>query len=124
MNQHDSGLDPLLPVQVLYRRADSPERRLLAAVLEDAVHMFQQLHGAQRFRGRRLFREVENWFASERTDHLFTFVRICDVLGLDAGWIRSGLARWREDRAQSGGVVVILPRANTAPTTPSARAAS
>ena len=93
--QDNHDFDPVLPSQVSLPLPDTPERRLLAAVLEDAVRTYQRLSSARDFRGRRLFREVEEWFASEHTDGPFAFVRICEVLGLDGAWIRAGLARWR-----------------------------
>ena len=95
MERDNHDFDPVLSSQASLPPPDSPERRLLAAVLEDAVRTFQKLSRARDFRGRRLFREVEEWFASEYGDSPFAFVRICEVLGLDGAWLRAGLARWR-----------------------------
>ena len=97
--QRERGVDPVLPSQAVRPGPDTPERRLLAAVLEDAVRTYQQLAGVRDVRGRRLFREVAEWFDAEGGDTPFAFVRICEVLALDSAWVRTGLQRWRAAHA-------------------------
>ncbi len=46
-------------------------------------------------RGRRLFREVQDWIESGDNEP-FSFQHICDVLGIDPAYLREGLERWRE----------------------------
>ncbi len=110
----DISLDTMVPAQFFSRRGDlaQPEKRLLAAVLEDAIRTFQSLHGARRFRGRRLFREAELWFASDRTDDVFTYVRVCQALAIDPDWLREGLRRWRAAREEA---IYQLPSITDAP---------
>jgi hypothetical protein len=74
-----------------------PEHRLMLAVLEDAVHIYQ-IGGRGDGRTRRLYAETERWFASTDTSWPFSFVRICQVLGLDPEYVLSGLRRWRVAR--------------------------
>jgi len=69
----------------------------MLAVLEDAVHVYQ-IGGSGGARTRRLYAETEQWFASTDTSWPFSFVRICQVLGLDPEHVRSGLRRWRVAR--------------------------
>lgn len=91
----------ILPGQLFLRNIATPEKRLLLAVLEEAVGTFQREVVATDRQGRSVFDAVEAWFASEDTAWLFSFRGICDVLGLDATYVRSGLARWLEgQRAQ------------------------
>lgn len=71
------------------------EKRLQVAVLADAVLTFHQSAGNKRARARRLFAEVETWFASDEADGPFTFVAICDSLKFDPIYIRRGLRDWR-----------------------------
>ena len=71
-----------------------PEKRLQIAVLADAVLAFQRWAGDERARGRRLFAEVEAWFAFDDADGPFTFIAICDSLKLDPSYIRRGLRLW------------------------------
>jgi|SRR5207247_1323363 len=70
-----------------------PEKRLQVAVLADAVLMFHRWAGDERVR--RLFAEVEAWFASDDADGPFTFITICDSLKFDPSYIRWGLRQWR-----------------------------
>jgi hypothetical protein len=72
----------------------------MLAVLEDAVGTFQKYVTAPNRRGQRLFSEAEEWFASESTDWPFGFENVCQALGLEPGYLRGGLWRWRD--AQRG----------------------
>jgi hypothetical protein len=72
-----------------------PEKRLQVAVLADAVLTFQRWAGVEHPRARRLFAEVDVWFASDDADGPFTFVTICDSLSFDPAYVRSGLRQWR-----------------------------
>ena len=76
------------------------EKRLMLAVLEEAVATFQRYVHAQSRRGRRLFAETLEWFASDDLGWPFTFVNLCHGLGFDVDYLRMGLRRWR-DRMQS-----------------------
>ncbi len=85
----------VLPAQVFDRRADllQPEKRLMLAILEDATATLLR-HPTPRHAGkRRALRETEAWLDSPDTESPFAFIRICEALGLDAQWLRAGLAR-------------------------------
>jgi hypothetical protein len=79
-----------------------PEHRLMLAVLEDAVHTHQRSSGFRDARNRRLFRETDEWFASDEATSPFSFIVICQVFGLDPDYLRAGLARWTAARATNG----------------------
>lgn len=103
----------LLPAQffagVRHDAALRPEKRLLLAVLEDAVGDFQRDVVATGREAKRRFDEAEAWIASEESTWPCAFVPICNALGLDAGWVRRGLWRWRDEqraRAARGEPVV------------------
>ena len=96
---HAAGarLEPevVLPAQVFDRRASmlQPEKRLMLAILEDATATLLR-HPTPRHAGkRRALRETEAWLDSPDTESPFAFIRICEALGLDAQWLRRGLAR-------------------------------
>jgi hypothetical protein len=118
------GLSQLHPRNLDRPRADSPmppgffrclhgrtvgrgELRLAAAILEDAIHSFQRNRGAVEFHRRLLYWEVEQWFASRDLAPVFSFERVCSVLGLNADDIRRLLQRWAEKR-QDGPVPALL----------------
>ena len=91
--------DSFLPAQLYDRPFGGarlqPEKRLQVAVLADAVLTFHRWAGDERARARRLFAEVEAWFASDDADGPFTFITVCDSLKYDPDYIRRGLRQWR-----------------------------
>jgi hypothetical protein len=76
------------------------ERRLVLAILEEAVRSYQHYAFASNRRGRRLFGETCEWFDAHDNMWIFSFENICYALDLDAEHIRTGLARWRQDEAR------------------------
>lgn len=72
------------------------ERRLMLAVLEDAVSCFQKYAGATRPRGQRLFREAEEWFRDEDASWPFSFEAVCSVIGIDSDYFRGQLRGWKD----------------------------
>jgi hypothetical protein len=106
-----SGDDTLLPSQFWSMLADprsEPEKRLMVAVLEEAISVV--VNGAARDDERRaVVREADRWFASDDRANPFAFASICDVLDLDAGQVRQALSGWqcrqrlfRRPRLQAG----------------------
>jgi hypothetical protein len=101
------GLEPetVLPSQFFDRfKIDAslqPEKRLMLAVLEDAVGTFQKYAGATSRRSRRLHAEAEEWFADSDVTWPFAFRNICQALGLEPEWLRRGLERWRLEQTQT-----------------------
>ena len=91
--------DILLPNQYFaaFRRgrAVEGERRLMLAVLEDAVDAYRKHVGACDPREQACFLEAKEWFYSSDRTWLFAFENICDVLEMNADYLRSGLDRWR-----------------------------
>ncbi len=74
------------------------EKRLMFAVLEDAVSSFQKYHLARNKKGKELFRDVEKWITEEKDDWLFTFRNICESLEINPDYLRQGLLKWKEGR--------------------------
>jgi hypothetical protein len=90
----NGGLPPRLTVdhELPTMASMQPERRLLVAVLHDAILSFTKYRRCLSVRGRRLFAEVEAWFASDDGSWLFSFVNICETLGVSAQRIRAALS--------------------------------
>lgn len=90
----------LLPTQ-LYERGSRAilegERRLMLAVLEDAVSCFQKYAGATGQRGRRLFQEAEEWFLEDDGTWVFSFEAICAVLNINSEYFRKNLESWKQE---------------------------
>lgn len=91
--------DSLLPDQYFDRLAaragDTPEKRLMFAVLLDAVINLQRGHSPRAT-------EAELWIRNEEDDDApFSFRGICEALGIEAGYLARGLLAWRVDRERS-----------------------
>jgi hypothetical protein len=94
--------DILAPVQyhdiMRGNRYLPPEKRLMLAVLEDAVVCFQKYVSASSRSGKKQFSEAENWFFSEPNQGLYSIDNVCEILGLSPSYIRTGLMRWKEKK--------------------------
>jgi hypothetical protein len=85
--------DALLPEQYFDRLAartsDTPERRLLFAVLLDAVIQLQR-------RNTTGSSEAERWIRNDtESDSPFAFRNVCEALGIEPGYLARGLLSWR-----------------------------
>jgi hypothetical protein len=94
--------DTLLPEQYLetFRRRFylEPEKKLMLAVLEDAIACFQKYIFARDPKGKLLFQEAEEWVQDRNNDWLFSFTNVCETLGFDPDYLRQGIVRWKEQR--------------------------
>jgi hypothetical protein len=72
-----------------------PERRLMLAVLEDAVLAYQRFSCATTRAGARAFLEAQSWIESDDLIWPVSYRNVCDTLGLDSDALRSGLRAWR-----------------------------
>jgi hypothetical protein len=67
----------------------------MLAVLEDAVDSYRKCALARDPREQSCFLEAKEWFLSDDRTWLFAFENICDVLEMNADYLRSGLDKWR-----------------------------
>jgi hypothetical protein len=97
--------DTLMPEQYLetFRRKLhlEPEKKLLLAVLEDAIACFQKYLFAKDGKGKVLFLEAEEWILDRDTDWLFSFANVCEMLGFEPTYLREGLIRWKAQKVES-----------------------
>jgi hypothetical protein len=73
-----------------------PEKRLMLAILEEAVYCFQDNYSAQHGKKKRLFDSAHRWFFRVIGDWVFSFENICSVLELNPEYIRKGLIQWKQ----------------------------
>jgi hypothetical protein len=90
--------DTVLPTQFCDgRRAETllePEKRLMLAILKDAIDCFRDNCSAKQGKKKRLFDNAKGWlFGSD--DWVFGFQNICSVLGLNPKYVLKGLVRWQ-----------------------------
>jgi hypothetical protein len=98
-------LDVLLPAQYLEKNKKieaMPEKTLMLAVLEDAVYCFQKYLLVPDKRGKILFKEAERWLFDDDDRDVFSYRNVCEILGIDADYLRLGLLRWKEKRLACG----------------------
>jgi hypothetical protein len=91
--------DTLLPDQYLdtFRRKLhlEPEKKLMLAVLEDAIACYQKYFFARDGKGKALFLEAESWVEERSGEGVFSFDSVCEILGLDPAYLRRGMREWK-----------------------------
>ncbi len=94
--------DTLLPIQYFeaMRRKHllEGEKRLILSVLEDAVECFMKCIDSSTNKGQRLFRDADEWISLEDKRWVFSFDNVCDMLDINAEYMRAGLRRWKEKK--------------------------
>jgi len=70
-----------------------PEKRLIFAVLLDAVECFQKYAGHE---ADRLFRDTGKWIFENDREWPFSFINICEAVDINPKYLRKGLLQWRQ----------------------------
>ena len=86
--------DPILPSQYFLRPKNDAfraEKRLMGAVLTHALLEYRKYAAAADPWSQRRFAEIRVWFAADEADWPFSFVTICEALGLDVSRVRAAL---------------------------------
>jgi hypothetical protein len=76
---------------------NSPETRLMLAVLEDALATFRRGINSLIPAERQCFREVETWLRSGDNESPFSFECICWTLGMNPDYVRAGFYQVKRD---------------------------
>ncbi|HXG50441.1 MAG TPA: hypothetical protein VNN77_03425 [candidate division Zixibacteria bacterium] len=77
------------------------EKRLMIAILKDAVECLDKYRGARSSSGRIQYQNALEWIEDRGTDWLFSFTNICDLLGFDPDYLREVLLRREEKYSRS-----------------------
>jgi hypothetical protein len=98
--------DVLTPVQYFEgARAPKPEadavKRLMLAVLEDALRCYQRYAERPNSQNRRDLAQAESWMFDRNAEGPFAFRHICETLGTHPDNLRHGISQWR---LQFGGI--------------------
>jgi hypothetical protein len=80
----------------LSRKLDG-EKRLMIAILKDAVECLEKYRDARSSSGRTTYQNAIEWVEDTSTDWLYSFTNICDLLGFDPHYMREVLLK-RENR--------------------------
>src|SRR5215475_13269981 len=119
---HDTGKlfepDTLLPTQfyAMFKNSQyrEPERRLMVAILEDAVSCLStDLHRCN-LKQRKQYEEAKAWVAADdESEWIFSFKNICEVLGMNPNYLRHGLIRpLTSNRGRNNSAIVTTRRAS------------
>jgi hypothetical protein len=73
------------------------EKRLMIAVLKDAVECLEKYRGSSNSAARSHYENAIEWVMDNGTDWLFSFTNICDLLGFDPQYLRDVLLK-RENK--------------------------
>ena len=73
------------------------EKRLMIAVLKDAVECLEKYRGSRSSIGQIQYQSAIEWVEDTDTEWLFSFNNICDLLGFDPEYLREVLLK-RENR--------------------------
>jgi hypothetical protein len=73
--------------------ADDPLKRLMMAVLQDAIRCYQDGQSSRSALKRKKFYEVKDWFFDDSSDGPFSFTVVCEALNLLPDYLRFGLAQ-------------------------------
>jgi hypothetical protein len=75
-----------------------PEKKLMLAILKDAVSTFQTYLFAANVKSTRRFEQAKDWIVATDGDWVFSFGNICEHLGLNPAYVRNGLLHWMENQ--------------------------
>ena len=81
------------------RPAETPERRLVAAILRDAVDCYRRDCFTKNRHRKRSFREAEEWFFKSEDYGVFSLENVCGVLNIDPGYIRRSLKEFEQQNS-------------------------
>jgi hypothetical protein len=76
----------------------APEKRLMLAVLEDAIFCFQRYIHVKGGKEKKLHDDTVSWIFDRSDTSVFSFENICDTCGLDPDYLRIGLLSWQRQR--------------------------
>ncbi|MEX0804438.1 MAG: hypothetical protein WD688_14145 [Candidatus Binatia bacterium] len=75
------------------------EKRLMIAILKDAVECLDKYRDARNISGHSHYQNALEWVEDNSTDWLFSFNNICDLLGFDPDYLRAVLLK-KEGRSE------------------------
>jgi hypothetical protein len=78
-----------------------PEKKLMLAVLDNAIACFQKYAFARDRKRKMLFREAEDWVQDTNSDWPFSFANVCETLGFAPDYLRQGLGQWKAAKLKS-----------------------
>ena len=72
-----------------------PEKRLMFAVLLDAIECYQDYVGDK---NNPLFKNAQGWIFEDDHKSTFSFINICEAVDMNPTYLRKGLLEWNNQR--------------------------
>ena len=98
------GADASVQQQYLdtVRRSEhlEPEKALLVALLEDAIHTYRKYRATRDRVGKERFREAKKWIMGGGNDWIFSFNNVCELLRLNPDYVRRGVIESANETAK------------------------
>jgi hypothetical protein len=103
IGEHGGSVDrkETCPIKLPRKVADTPEQRLMAAVLLNAINYYVRYAHAPNPSQRWLHDDAARWIGKRDTAWPYSFENICSALGLDAATFRRQLRARRFGREKS-----------------------
>lgn len=92
------------------RKPNEPLRRLMLAVLLDAVRSYQVNFGAARGERRLAFAEADWWLFHARDKGPFSLESVCGVLGIDPTIVRRTVSAWQSQKLSGAPAAPMVSR--------------
>lgn len=93
-----------------------PETSLLVALLEDALVTFKEKLCAQNDRGKKQFREAEDWiWNSNDGESCFSFNYVCEQLNISPAYLKERLTNWKRRALAAAPEAFAQPAGNERP---------
>jgi hypothetical protein len=92
----EESIEFVMPVQFHTPASEAwwpGEKRLMLAVLTDAIDILMKGPGVNDPRRTTVFEETVAWFTRDDADWPCAFVNVCDALGIDARAVRDAITR-------------------------------
>ena len=93
----------------------SPERELMAAVLEEALADYQRCWKARDKKAMERFADAQAWILESDSEWIFSFVNCCEALGIEPGYLRQGLLRSKQGKHTRPSSAAAIQRQKTQP---------
>ena len=78
------------------------EKRLMFAVLLDAVECFKKFAPLRPSRSHRFFKDAEEWIFENNHEWPFSFINICEAVGINPRHVRGDLNEWKRKMIPQG----------------------
>ncbi|HXW83095.1 MAG TPA: hypothetical protein VEJ86_01715 [Candidatus Binataceae bacterium] len=104
--------ESIMPAQFFagQRKPAEPLKRLMLAVLLDAVRAYQVNFGAMRGERRLAFAEADWWLFHARDRSPFSLETVCDSLSISPATVRRTVAAWRGERSRGVAAAPMVSR--------------